>query len=50
MYQLIIRRQDNSIYWIEHFNTSQALDLWLATEKTRPYWVSSYTTEITVLS
>jgi hypothetical protein len=46
MFQLIIKRQDESIYWIEHFNDLPSLNRWLAEEMTRPYWDPTYTHEI----
>lgn len=46
MFELIINKSDGSHYWTEYFNTRPALDKWLATEQTRPYWDATYTTEI----
>jgi LmbE family N-acetylglucosaminyl deacetylase len=44
--KLIIKKEDGSEYWREHFNTIEAADAWLETEQTRPYWVDSYTSEL----
>jgi hypothetical protein len=44
--RLIIKKEDGSLYWRDHFNSYEALNEWLETEKTRPYWVQSYTTEV----
>ncbi len=38
MISLTIRKQDNSIYWVERFNTIIDAEKWIAEEKTRPYW------------
>jgi hypothetical protein len=45
MFQLIIKRQDQSIYWIEYFNDEPSLTRWLQEEMTRPYWDPSFTQE-----
>ncbi len=50
MFRLIIKRADASIYWTEHFNSLNELNLWLAKEQLRPYWLQEYTTEITDLT
>ena len=46
MFSLTILKSDDSVYWVEHFKTRAELDRWLATEKTRPYWVASYKSQI----
>jgi hypothetical protein len=46
MFQLIIKREDESIYWIEYFNNEEAALKWLQEEMTRPYWDITYTYEI----
>jgi hypothetical protein len=43
--KLTIKRADNSVYWVEHFDSQNDLDKWLAVEMTRPYWNSEFTTE-----
>lgn len=42
-FRLTIYRQDGSAYWVEHANTREALEHWLAEEQMRPYWDPSYT-------
>ena len=42
MFKLTIKRKDNSIYWVEHFNSQSELNNWLTEERTRPYWDSSF--------
>jgi len=44
-YKLVIKKQDNSIYWVDHFSTLDQGQKWLETEKTRPYWDVTYTSE-----
>ena len=44
-FKLKIKRQDNSIYWVEHFNSIESLNIWLTEEQTRPYWDSTWTFE-----
>jgi hypothetical protein len=46
MFKLTILRQDNTIYWVEHFNTQVELDVWLTEEQTRPYWDITFITQI----
>lgn len=46
MFKLIIKKQDQSIYWTEYFDSLNNLNTWLDEEKTRPYWTRSYATEI----
>lgn len=46
-YKVEIKKSDESIYWIEKFNTLEAAQAWLATEQTRPYWDATYTYTIT---
>lgn len=45
---LVIKREDNSIYWTEHFNDQVTADKWLADEMTRPYWDKTWTATKTV--
>jgi len=45
MYKLTIKKQDGSTYWIEHFDSQEKGDEWLAEEKTRKYWIDSHTHE-----
>ena len=42
MITLTIKKADNSIYWVERFNSQAHADKWLAEEMTRPYWLNSY--------
>lgn len=46
MFKLIIKKQDDSIYWQEHFLSQELLQKWLDEEKTRPYWDNTYSEEI----
>lgn len=46
MFKLIINKKDGSPYWTEHFSTEEALNKWLAEDKTRKYWDPEYTTQI----
>lgn len=46
--KLTIKRADDSIYWVEHFNSVTEQERWLAEEMTRPYWDPTYTTEVEV--
>jgi hypothetical protein len=46
MFKLIIKKQDGSLYWTEHFNTLDDADKWLDEEMTRPYWDATLTSEI----
>jgi len=41
-YKLVLHKTDNSIYWIEHFQSIEELDAWLVEEKTRSYYDSTY--------
>lgn len=45
MIKLTIKKEDGSVYWVEHFNSLDACNEWLEVEQTRPYWNSQYTTE-----
>jgi hypothetical protein len=45
MFKLIIKRADNSIYWVEYFHSQNELTRWLTVEMTRPYWLPEFTTE-----
>lgn len=45
-YKLTILKEDDSIYWVEYFNSKEALDHWFEEEKTRPYWFVNYKSEI----
>ncbi len=47
MWKLVIENADGTSYWTEHFSSEQELNKWLDTERTRPYWKSEFTTEIT---
>jgi hypothetical protein len=42
MITLTIKRVDGSTYWVDHFNTQDECDKWLAEEQTRSYWDKSY--------
>lgn len=42
IFKLVIKRQDGSTYWVEHFVALEELERWLAEERTRPYWDESY--------
>jgi hypothetical protein len=44
-YKLVIKKQDNSIYWVDHFASLEQGQKWLAEEMTRPYWDATYTAE-----
>jgi hypothetical protein len=46
MITLTIRKADNSIYWTEYFNSVDEANKWLDIERTRSYWIQSYTTQI----
>ena len=46
MIKLEIKNQDGSTYWTEHFNDQASCDKWLAEEKTRAYWKSSFTLNV----
>jgi hypothetical protein len=46
MHKLTILKEDSSVYWVEHFNSEEEANRWIAEEVTRPYWVSSYTYQI----
>lgn len=46
MFELTIRRQDGTVYWVEHFNDLASAQKWIAEEQTRPYWNNSYTYQI----
>lgn len=46
MITLTIRKADGSVYWVEYFNSVGDCNTWLTIERTRSYWVSSYTTSI----
>lgn len=46
MFELTIKRADGSTYWSCDFNSRREAEAWLAEERTRPYWVSEYATEI----
>lgn len=39
---LTINYADGSLYWKEHFNNQNDLDIWLEEEKTRPYWKQEF--------
>ena len=43
MYKLEIKKSDDSPYFIEHFNSQEEADNWIAEEQTRPYWDNSHT-------
>lgn len=45
MFELIIKYANGSVYWVERFQTQTELENWLASERTRPYWKSEFTTE-----
>lgn len=46
MFKLIIKKQDLSTYWQEYFNSLEELNSWLDEEKTRLYWLDSFSEEI----
>lgn len=46
MFELIIKREDQSVYWTENFPSASHANEWIAREQTRPYWKASYTYEI----
>lgn len=46
MFELIINKQDGSIYWRSFFNSVAALNQWLTDEQTRPYWKQSFTMQV----
>lgn len=47
MFELIIRKKNGDIYWIERFSSLQDAQEWLTEEQTRPYWNPEYESEIT---
>lgn len=47
MFELVITYADGSFYWREYFNSLQEANNWLAIEKTRPYWQSTFRSTIT---
>lgn len=49
-FKLEIKKQDGSIYWVEHFTKRSDLNKWLATEMTRDYWREQYTHSITEIN
>lgn len=40
---ITVKKVDGSTYWVDRFATKADADAWLAEEKTRPYWKSTYT-------
>lgn len=46
--KLTIKRSDDTVYWVEFFNSVAAQERWLSEEMTRPYWDPTYTTEVEV--
>ena len=46
MIDLIIKKEDGSVYWKEYFNSLDECNKWLEIEKTRPYYDPKYTEEI----
>lgn len=46
MFELIIKKADQSIYWKEQFSSLAKAQAWLAVEQTRPYWNVGYSTQI----
>ena len=47
MFKLTIKNnKDNSIYWTEHFNSIEKANEWLEEEKTRPYYLKSFSSLI----
>lgn len=46
MFNLVIYKQDNSVYWSEYFESESDLHKWLQLEMTRDYWKSSFRYQI----
>jgi hypothetical protein len=46
MFNLIVKKSDNSIYLDLQFNDRDSANKWIAEEQTRKYWDSSLTFEI----
>ncbi len=47
MFKLEIKRSDNTIYWVEFFNSLEEANVWLSEEIKRPYWDESFSSTIT---
>ena len=47
MVEILIKRQDDSIYWQMWTNTLAEAEAWVTEEKTRPYWDETYVVTIT---
>lgn len=46
MFNLIIYKEDGSVYWSEYFDSRNELNKWLDVEKTRHYWDSKFTHQV----
>lgn len=46
MITLKIFHPDSTLYWQEYFDTLADQETWLNEEKTRPYWVSDFVTQV----
>ena len=46
MFNLVIYKEDGSIYRKDYFNTRAEAEKWLAVEQTREYWNNDFTYEL----
>lgn len=50
MFELVIKRPDNTTYWDATFNTLDEANKWLSEEQTRVYWDPAFVSTITDLA
>lgn len=46
LFELIIKNEDDSVYWRESFDSKIDLNKWLREEQARPYWKKTFKVEI----